>query len=287
MTHSNKSEIIVFTEELFEKYPLYTKMKINELPSSLSDIKVININMYCKKCKNVRTFNSLNSFYSPFQNSMSTKYSSINFEEFTKKYNEEIIVRCVYYCAACNDFRRYFLLKIDKDLSNVEKIGQYPPWDISIEKEFKQVLGKYENYYKNGKICESQSYGIGAFSYYRRAIEEIIDYMLDSISELMEGEDKEKYKKALEKVKQTKNTSKKIELVYDLTPPVLNPKEFNSLKTLHDKLSGGIHGKSDEDCLKDAQILRETTLFVIKKILIEPKEKMDFTNKMRKLLSGY
>ncbi len=170
-------------------------------------------------------------------------------------------------------------------MSNVEKIGQYPPWDISIEKELKQVLGKYEKYYKNGKICESQSYGIGAFSYYRRAIEEIIDYMLDSISELMEGEDKEKYKEALEKVKQTKNTSKKIELVYNLTPPVLNPKEFNSLKTLHDKLSGGIHGKSDEDCLKDAQILRETTLFVIKKILIEPKEKMDFTNKMRKLLS--
>ncbi len=112
MTLPIKSEIKVFTEELFEKYPLYIRMKINELPSSLSDIKVININMYCKKCKSVRTFNSLNSFYSPFQGNMSTKYSSINFEGFTKKYNEEIIVRCVYYCASCEDFRRYFITKV-------------------------------------------------------------------------------------------------------------------------------------------------------------------------------
>ncbi len=279
-----KLKIKVFTKELFEKYPLYKKMNIGELPYYLSDIKVVNINMYCKICKSVRTFNSLNSFYSPFQKDMSTNYSEINFKEFTKRYNEDIIVRCAYYCASCNDYNRYFLLKIDKNLSYVQKIGQYPPWDISIEKELKEILNKCEKYYKNGKICESQSYGIGAFAYYRRIIEEIIDYLLDSIPELMEGRDKEIYEEALKQVKQTKNTSKKIELVYDLLPPVLNPEEFNPLKTIHKKLSGGIHKKSDEDCLIDAEILRESLLFVVKKILVESKEKREFTEKMRKIL---
>lgn len=274
----------VFTEELFEKFPLYKKMNIDELPSSLNKVKVVNINMYCNNCNNIRTFNHSLDWYSSFQEYMSTTYSHINFEVFTRDYNEDIIIRCVYKCTSCNDFYRYFLLKIDKDLSSVEKIGQYPPWDISIEKELKDILNKCEKYYKNGKICESQSYGIGAFAYYRRIIEEIIDYLLDRIPELMEGEEKENYQEALEQVKQTKITSKKIELVYDLLPPVLNPGEFNPLKTIHEKLSEGIHQKSDEDCLIDAEILRESLIFVVKKILIESKEKMGFTSKMRKLL---
>ncbi len=274
----------VFTEELFEKFPLYKKMNIDELPSSLNKVKVVNINMYCNNCNNIRTFNHSLGWYSSFQEYMSTTYTKINFEVFTRDYNEDIIIRCVYKCTSCKDFYRYFLLKIDKDLSSVEKIGQYPPWDISIEKELKDILNKCEKYYKNGKICESQSYGIGAFAYYRRIIEEIIDYLLDRIPELMEGEEKENYQEALEQVKQTKITSKKIELVYDLLPPVLNPGEFNPLKTIHEKLSEGIHQKSDEDCLNDAQILRENLIFVVKKILIESKEKMEFTSKMRKLL---
>jgi len=274
----------VFTEELFEKFPLYKKMNIDELPSSLNKVKIVNINMYCNNCNNIRTFKPLLNWYSSFQNNMSTIYGHINFKEFTRNYNEDIIIRCVFKCASCDDFYRYFLLKIDNDLSSVEKIGQYPPWDISIEKELKEILNKCEKYYKNGKICESQSYGIGAFAYYRRIIEEIIDYLLDRIPELMEGEEKENYQEALEQVKQTKITSKKIKLVYDLLPPVLNPGEFNPLKTIHEKLSEGIHQKSDEDCLKDAQILRENLIFVVKKILIESKEKMEFTSKMRKLL---
>jgi len=275
----------VFTEELFEKYQLYRKMEIGELPISLDRIEVVNINMYCNKCKDIRTFNPILDWYSPFQENMSTKYSTINFEKFTTENNEDIIVRCIYCCTSCNVFYRYFLLKIDNDLSTVEKIGQYPPWDISIEKELKDVLNNSEKYYKNGKICESQGYGIGAFAYYRRIIEEIIDYLLDAIPELLEGKDKELYEEALKNVKQTKITSKKIELVYDLLPPELNPEEFNPLKTIHEKLSKGIHKKSDEDCLKDAEILRETLLFIVRKILIESKKKKEFTEKMRKLLS--
>lgn len=275
----------VFTEELFEKYPLYRKMRINDLPTSIDMIEVVKINMYCKKCNNIRTFSPLVDEYSLFQYNMSVKYCDIIFKNFTKEYHEDIIIRCIYCCASCNDFYRYFLLKIDNSLTTVEKIGQYPPWDISIEKELSEVLNNCEKYYKYGKICESQGYGIGAFAYYRRIIEEIIDYLLDAIPELMEGKDKELYEEALKQVKQTKNTSKKIELVYDLLPPVLNPGEFNPLKTIHKKLSEGIHKKSDEDCLVDAEILRENLLFVVKNILIESKKKKEFTEKMRRLLS--
>ncbi len=69
----------VFTEELFEKYQLYRKMyrkmEIGELPISLDRIEVVNINMYCNKCKD--TFNPILDWYSPFQENMSTKYSTV------------------------------------------------------------------------------------------------------------------------------------------------------------------------------------------------------------------
>ena len=48
-----------------------------------------------------------------------------------------------------------------------------------------------------GLVSESQGYGIGAFAYYRRIVEEIIDEMLKQIGDLISGVDKERYAAAL------------------------------------------------------------------------------------------
>lgn len=51
-------------------------------------------------------------------------------------------------------------------------------------------MGKYEEYYKKGRILENFTNGIGAYAYYRRIIEGIIDDLLDRIPKLMTGEQK-------------------------------------------------------------------------------------------------
>lgn len=265
--------------EFLEKYQLYRKFKF-EVPEFLHELPKKNINMYCKICRDIRTFR------------MVLDYKNLFFKETFSFFREPIPQHCkdakililLYVCASCEEFNRFFLVKIGENLDYLEKIGQEPPWDISIEKVLENVLGDYAIFYKNGKICESQSYGIGAYVYYRRMIEEIIDYLLDSMPDLMESEDKEKYVEALKKTKETKNAREKIELVYDLLPPTLTPNGINPLKTLYGALSEGLHGKNDGECLKNAEIIRETSIFLVKTILQYKKERMEFTDKMKKLL---
>ena len=189
-----------------------------------------------------------------------------------------------YICALCEKFNRTFSLRIGEKKQYLEKVGQYPPWDISIKKKLRKILGEYFDYYKKGLICESQGSGIGANIYYRRIVEEIIGELLEDIKEFHVGEDRDKYEKVLEETRKSKKAQDKINLVKDLIPPILMVGSQNPLKVLYNILSGGIHGKTDEECLEDAQIIRETFIFLINSILQRQKDKQKYDDNIKKLL---
>ena len=264
-------------DQFLEEYPLYRKFEL-ELPEFIYELPKVNINMFCEKCQSTRTFTMINDYTNLFPSYYLPSSVSEEYTKYTK------ILYLIYLCASCRKFNRYFLVKIDDDLKYIRKVGQYPSWGIGIGKKLKKILGKYAEYYKRGKICESQSYGIAAYAYYRRIIEELIDELLDSILDLMSGGEKEQYEEALEQTKQTKITKEKIDLVKDLIPPILMPEQFNPLKTLHEILSEGIHDKSDEECLEVAEIIRNILEFLVNSLVRRKKEQQTYTEGMKKLL---
>jgi len=241
--------------EFLEDYPLYRKFICN-LSESLDKLNKVNINMRCPNCKETRTFRFLNHYLHDYKQ---PSYLGVNFPTNSN-------------------------LLIGKNRKDIEKVGQYPPWDISIKKKLQKILGEYSDYYKKGLICESQASGIGANIYYRRIVEEIIGELLEDIKEFLVGEDREKYEKVLEETKKSKNAQDKINLVKDLIPPILMVGSQNPLKVLYNILSGGIHVKTDEDCLEDAQIIRETLTFLINSILRRQKDKQKYDDNIKKLL---
>jgi len=164
------------------------------------------------------------------------------------------------------------------------KIGQFPPWEIESNTQIEKMLGDRASYWKKGLTCESQSYGIGAFGYYRRIVEEIIGELLDDIAGLMTGEELARYQAALEQTKKTIVAQEKINLVKDLLPSVLRPEELNPLATLHSALSEGLHAKSDEECLEQAETIRQILTFLIEQVELNKAAKKQFTSGMRKLL---
>ncbi len=74
----------------------------------------------------------------------------------------------------------------------------------------------------------------------------------------MNEEQKEEFKAGLAKEKETKIAEKKIKFVKDLLPPILITEGLYPLQILHEELSTGIQGKTDDECLFSAEILRET-----------------------------
>jgi hypothetical protein len=286
----------MITKQFLETYPLLRKLPItferlyhqsrgsirgtyiNSLPKPA-------LNLFCKNCNGLQTFNMENEFehFSLRKNLPLQSYSLVG-----------KILEMRYLCASCNQHRYTFYIEFGTDKTPredaktfsgwIRKIGQSPPWEIDIDKSLERALGNDKELYKKGLVCESQSYGIGSYAYFRRITENIIDELLNSISDLIDKKDKEQYEQALEKVKKTRVTEEKIELVQDLLPLSLQPNGLNPLKSLHFALSDGIHNKSDEECLELADTIKIVLTYLLEEIKNRGNRAKQFSEKMKKLL---
>jgi len=242
----------------FDKIGYYTLNVISKPP----------IRIHCHTCDCLQTFNMSNEYYENYP------YDS----QFSGK-----VIRIVYLCSACKEYECFFLLQFAEDY--IMKVGQYPLWEIVPDKKLSELLGAHQDYYKKGLVCESQGYGIGAYAYYRRIIEEIIDSLLYSITDLIPESEKQQYLEALNQTKKTIVAQEKIELVKDLLPEILRPDGMNPLNLLHSTLSEGLHAKTDEECLEIAGSIRDILVFLVNQILQTKESSKKFTTHMRKLLN--
>jgi hypothetical protein len=166
------------------------------------------------------------------------------------------IVKVDYACAAC-DWTRVFLIALDPAGEYVEKVGQFPRFDTSIDSRVEKSVGPDDIFlYKNGRMCELHGYGIGAFAYYRRLVENVISKLLDEIVDLVPEEDKEHYMAGLQKVRNEKLAEEKLEVAKDILPQSLKTAGSNPLSTLYDALSAYIHARTDHECLNIAVTIR-------------------------------
>lgn len=257
-------------KEFLENYPLYRKYAVQTMPVTLDKFPKVSINMSCPICNSNQTFVMDNEYY---QMTLYPQTLSAGSD-----------VRLAYKCSHCQTFRRLFFVKIDDQNKWLMKIGQYPSWEITGEPNVEKLLGKHSSYYKKGLICESQGYGIGAFGYYRRIVEETIDELLDEISNLLSGDELTKYNDALAQAKLTIVTQEKIELVKDILPPILRPDNMNPLSALHSCLSEGLHAESDEECLEIAETCRKVIVFLVNQVAASKATSKTFSDSMRKLL---
>ncbi|MBI2334013.1 MAG: hypothetical protein HYU84_17955 [Chloroflexi bacterium] len=257
-------------KKMLEDYPLYRKFQ-TEVPESLDNLHMPAIHAFCENEKSSQTFNSVRAFY----------------EKQLRGDNQPAknqVLHVEYVCTSCKAYSRHFLIQTDVAGKWVLKAGQVPPWDVSLDLVLEKSLGDASSFYKRALICESQAYGIGAFAYYRRIVEEIIDSLLEDISDLIPMDERSIYLEALEQAKKTRVTQEKIELVRDLLPSILRPDGHNPLAVLHDTLSQGIHRESDETCMELAQTTREVLVFLVNQVSATKRAGSSFTESMRKLL---
>jgi len=260
--------------EFLETYQLYRRFPV-DLPKYVEDLPVPSIHMYCSVCDSGQTFNGRHE-YQPRGAYVSPP---------SKQPLKVLVLLLDYRCASCNNFHRYFLVKLDSEGKYAMKVGQDPQFDIDLEPVLAKALGPNAAYFKKGRICELHSYGIGAFGYYRRIVEDIIDDLLNSISSLIADDgERDKYLKALEEVKKMKVAERKIELVKDLLPATLRPGGMNPLSTLYEVLSEGLHAESDERCIKLAEEVREVLVFLVGRIENVKTADKRYVESMRRLI---
>jgi len=261
----------MINKEFIEEYSLFRKYKLEKVNPDVRAWKYIPINMQCNNCKSIQTFNMTNLYYHD-------GFENTNIEAKNR------VLDLRYLCESCKSFERRFFIHITAELDAMYKVGQYPEWEIKMDKNLEKTLNKHAPTFRKGLVCESQGYGIGAFSYYRRITEQIIDDLLESISDLIEEEHKAEYQIALEKTKKTRVTQEKIDLIKDLLPTILKPDGINPFGVLHSELSEGLHALKDEDCLKNANHIKNILTYLINQIIQSKESAKSFTSSMKSLL---
>lgn len=164
-------------------------------------------------------------------------------------------------CADCTEFTKTFSLNLKFDAQNkallVFKYGEQPPFRLVVPPKILELLEVEKELFFKGLGCESEGYGIGAFTYYRRVIERQKDEIFQEIIRVVkEVRPDDPVLMELEEARKEQQFARSIEKIKHALPDSLIVKGHNPLTLLHKALSEGLHNESDRDCLELATDIR-------------------------------
>lgn len=257
--------------EFLEKKPLYSWQKF-ELPEySTQFANLFQIEMECPTCKRSR----------PFSDRRGTG-SGAGYSPVAKL--ESSIYSFWFKCDSCSSSEYAFFIEVDIENGKIRKVGQSPAWSINLDKDIDRFLEDDSEFFKKALICESQGYGIAAFSYYRRVLENSIGKILDNLRSILErqgssSENIEQIDRALKGIVM----DERIKLAKDAIPNSLRPNGMNPLAIIYDTLSAGIHRLSEEECLKNSEYIRVALSYLIKTLSRQNEEQRAFLEATKSL----
>lgn len=262
-----------------EEYPIGTFQKISgyyEEDSSANNYYRFprcapTLRLYCDECDGIRNFDGT---------WVHDKYitKEMSFDDFL-----------IYTCRDCNKYKKHFCLGAhhldDKGNGEVIKIGEYPELYIAIPSNLPGLFGEDYPYFIKGLKCEKRGLGIGAYSYYRRLVENQKNRLL---SEILKVSKKLSAKtviiQTIEKAISETQFSKAIDMVKETIPEALLVDGHNPFKLLHTALSIGIHDQPDDKCLEIAHNIRMVLVDLADRIKLALNEKSELHSAVSSLL---
>lgn len=236
-----------------EDTPLYIRKNVTGFFNRRSDITPPELKLEChgKDCRAIQFFESDDKTHHPIEG-----------------YGDLVILD--YLCRNCQSIHKYFCIQFVIEngeeakkfgQARVIKLGEYPQYQFASVQALRKSDPHVRILFQKGLTAENSGLGIGAFSYYRRVVENNKDSLINAIITIARNQGASSDDiQIFERAKTEQQFTKSIESIKDLIPKSLFIENHNLLKILHSILSEGIHNKSDEDCLLLAKEIR--VLFV-------------------------
>lgn len=246
---------------LFEQTP---PDKLTHIPAELKYPKVgmhywaldlPEIKLHCSKCENELLFEP--------------DVKELNFSSSTVLHKF-----IIYSCKNCESYRKLYCVRavlrsnVQPQMVDVIKIGESPAYGPPTPAKLLRLLGsKDKDYFLKGRRCEIQGLGIGAFTYYRRIIEDKRNVIFDEIIRVSKnlGADAASIAE-LEAAKKQTRFSDAVDSIKHGIPQALMIQGANPLTLLHSALSEGLHAGTDEECLELATDIRLVLTEFIEKV---------------------
>jgi len=167
-----------------------------------------------------------------------------------------------YVCTDCRkSVRDYFVEahtgSAPQKVASLKKVFQFPAFGDPIPKRLFEIIGEENRqHYLNARRSMARGLGIGAYTYYRRIVEEQKFYLVSAIRDVAKKVGAGATQLALlDKASEERQFSKAVGMLTDVgaIPAVLLIEGRNPLLLLHDELSEGVHAMTDAECLERAQ----------------------------------
>ena len=173
-------------------------------------------------------------------------------------------------CTHCDEKRIGFLVYVGRNADTkalqIEKGGVYPSARPEPVPELARGLGEAKGMFVKGLINQNFGFGIGAFGYYRRVAEDIIERLLEQLRQYAAEAELDELVVAIDEAKAQRQAAERIRIVHPLIPKILRPSGQDPLGTVFGALSEGLHGGTDEECLDEADALRVALEFLVVKL---------------------
>lgn len=230
------SEDYYSMSDFLSSSPPNSHVKILDLKGSEFLVPPV-LQLHCDDCGGMRNFKS-------------TQYSHRLFNDTTNLF-------LTYICSNCNKIPKIYSLLVAKEAETIYKFGEYPPFGPPNPTKLMNLLGKERENFLKGRCCENQGLGVGAFTYYRRVVENQKDKIIGEIIKVSQKLNVGNVQlKKLNSALSENQFTNAINLAKDSLPESLLINGQNPLLLLYRALSEGVHNLSDEKCLELAQDIR-------------------------------
>ncbi|HIN56160.1 MAG TPA: hypothetical protein EYM92_04285 [Acinetobacter pittii] len=241
-------------KDFLEKKGLYETLELSCDGVEKVDFHLKEIYQYCEACE------------------MEKPFHSSGVIAFFPAHHVGSYQQVTYVCVSCSKkSKQYWIIgerkyqdKLQNNKITIRKVGEWPRSALSNDKVLEKFFKKdRENYFK-AEVCLSHGYGIAAFAYMRRIVEENITSLLDMISQDENAE--ESMQEAIAQLRVSSPMSEKITIARNALPSYLSPNGLNPLGQIYKQLSEGVHSLSDEECLKRANTIKFCLKFLISEL---------------------
>ena len=270
-------------KEFLENSPLYVWREFSRPSVNRRSLWIREIDAFCETCRQPRPFqekeNPLASL-ERFGNAIPVtgRGGSIGSADL---YLETGLSHFEFTCVSCGRSKREYHVEqiVDEKTIRLQKYGERPRKRLARDPVLQRFLNDDLDNYEKAVDCLSDGYGVAAFAYFRRVVENNINGLLDLVQEDAQssGADPEVVA-ALAELRKNSPMNKKIRIANRALPEHLKLDGQNPLAKLYQVLSEGVHRLPEEECLNKAKATSECLAYLVSELASRKKNRTRFKN---------
>ena len=258
-------------KEFLENVPLYVWRKFSRPSVNRRSLWIKEIDAFCETCGQPRPFqvkeNPLTSF-GRFEDAIPASERRVGIGS-ADQYLKTGTSYFEFTCVSCGKSKREYHVEqiVDENTIRFQKYGERPRKRLARNPILQRFLKDDLDNYEKAVVCLSYEYGVAAFAYFRRVVENNVNKLLDLVQEDAQSSSADtEVTAALAELRENPPMSKKIEIANHALPAYLKPDGLNPLGRLYQMLSEGVHTFSEEECLNKAKETSECLAYLVSEL---------------------